>query len=485
MKKTIATQATKLACTLLALGLTASVVTTANAQLISTGASVGLERAGPIDPQNGFPQWYQDKTGLALELLTPKSAAELAAGYNVVLATDTVYPEVFPSSWFVEHFYFMARSVMTVPVSFGNGQQSGRCTVSCAQEASFGGGFVKAGDQIAFTRIRIDWRGVPYNGTYIIETPYSTNTFTGVLAGDRIFNTEDIGFAPAPAGFQVSLNTKVGPYLVASATPGGAELPPVTFEGRSYLANPGTLTKVTGSPLGADRNGVRIWYVGPTVGTVTPAPVLLSEASDWSLFGRIKTGTLPSRTQLVRASRTFAATDKRIDICATGDATLAPRLVGAPYSVKATPVLTAYMAPPIVTNGVLSAPARTATVVPILMDKSGTQFSCQSPQYATRAAIPTAVTVTDATGGVYTVPVTDSIVIVSATYNSTTKVLTVNANPTDNGSTLSFSTRDGPLSMTKAGNVYTHTALPFAPCDIYVTSNQNGANSAEVVPTKK
>lgn len=470
------------------MGLTATVFTTANAQpvnsVISTGANVGLQRSGPIDPINGFPQWYQDKTGLALELLTPKSLAELTAGYDVLLPTDTVYPEVFPTSWFVEHFYYMARCIMTVPVSAGAGAQTGRCTVSCAQEASFATGVTKPGDQITFTRIRIDWRGVPYDGDYIIETPYSTTTFTTIKAGDRIFNTEDVGLAPAPAGFQLSLNSKVGPYLTASATPGGAELPPVTFEGRSYLADPVALTKVTGSPLGANRNACRIWYVGPPVNNVTPAPVLLSESTDFNLFGRVKTGAMPSLTQIIRASRTFVSAapgDRRVDVCAIAPSTLASRLPGAPASTVAQPTLNVYFAPPVNTNGVLSAPA----VTPAVMNRSGTQYSYQSAQYATRAAMPTAVTVTDGQGGVFTLPVTDNIVLASCVYNYTTKVLTVNANSTDNGALLTINTVDGPLTTTKSGFNYTTGVLPYAPCDVIVTSNQGGINTIETSTTKK
>lgn len=487
MKTKSNTSARSLACTLLAVGLTASVFTTANAQpvnsVISTGANVGLQRVGPIDPQNGFPQWYQDKTGLALELLTPKSLAELTAGYDVLLPTDTVYPEVFPTSWFVEHFYYMARNIMNVPVSAGTGAQTGRCTISLAQEASFGAGTTKAGDQITFTRIRIDWRGVPYDGDYIIETPYSTTTFTTLRAGDRIFNTEDVGLAPAPAGFQLSLKSKVGPYLTASATPGGAELPPVTFEGRSYLADPVALTKVTGSPLGATRNACRIWYVGPPVNNITPAPVLLSESTDFNLFGRIKTGALPSLTQITRASRTFVSTtpDRRVDVCALAQSSLATRLVGSPASTLLSPTLTVYMAPPVNTNGVLSVPA----VAGVAMSKSGTQFSYQSPQYASRAAMPTAVTVSDGTGGVFTLPVVDNIVLASCVYNYTTKVLTVNANSTDNGALLTINTVDGPLTTTKSGNIYTSGVLPYAPCDVIVTSNQGGVNTIETATTKK
>ena len=36
--------------------------------LSSMTANAVLERVGPVDPANGFPKWYMDITGVALEL---------------------------------------------------------------------------------------------------------------------------------------------------------------------------------------------------------------------------------------------------------------------------------------------------------------------------------------------------------------------------------------------------------------------------------
>lgn len=452
----------------LGLALTAALLTNAQAQ----DANVGLERSGPVNPSHGFPDWYQDKTGLALELLTPKSAAELTAGYNVILPADTTYPEVLPTGWAVEHFYWMARSEINI---------GGRARLILGHEGSFAGGVAKIGDQIVFTRIRIDFRSVPSTGTYIIETPYSTRTFTNVPAGSRIFDTEDVGIAPGPAGFELSLKTKVGPYLVASATPGGAELPPVTFQGRQYLADPVALVKLTGSPLGANRNAFRIWFKATALST----PVLLGENTDFSLYGRVMTSNVPGRTSITRATKTgrTGPIDRRIDICAVAKSTLASRLPGAAYSTSAVPSLTAYLAPAINTNGVLSIP--TGTAYP--MARMGSEFSYQSDQFPGRVALDrvTGITVVDNTGGVYTANVADAIALSAISYNPATTTLTLTAVSTDSLATLTVNTIDGPLTSTKAGNVYTVTGVTAAPCDVIVTSSAGGIASAEVLTTKK
>ena len=72
-----------------------------------------LDRAGPVDPVHGFPQWYLDKNGVALELCINTNAAVLAAGGCAVLpaappAGVLTVPEVFPTNWSLEHFYTLA-----------------------------------------------------------------------------------------------------------------------------------------------------------------------------------------------------------------------------------------------------------------------------------------------------------------------------------------------------------------------------------------
>lgn len=44
-----------------------------------------LDSVGPVDPVHGYPQWYMDRNGLALELCVNSNATVLAAGGCVIL----------------------------------------------------------------------------------------------------------------------------------------------------------------------------------------------------------------------------------------------------------------------------------------------------------------------------------------------------------------------------------------------------------------
>src|SRR4051812_11776316 len=78
-----------------------------------------LQRVGPVangPGGNGYPTWYQDKTGLTLDFCSPTSDAELTGGWCVLLPGDlTTTPESFPNNFFDEHFYFLANANGTTP----------------------------------------------------------------------------------------------------------------------------------------------------------------------------------------------------------------------------------------------------------------------------------------------------------------------------------------------------------------------------------
>src|SRR4051794_11988108 len=154
--------------------LTLATLGTANAQ---------LARVGPVNPSHGFPEWYQDYTGIALDLCLP-DPNELNAGLCLLLPGDIPgFPIVFPTSFPEEAFFYNATAQITLP----NG---GRATLVISQEAAFAVGEPAPGDQITFARIRfvID---TPSAGTYRVVYPYGEKTFTEVPSGKRgIFFTE-------------------------------------------------------------------------------------------------------------------------------------------------------------------------------------------------------------------------------------------------------------------------------------------------------
>ena len=68
-----------------------------------------LERVGPINPTIGFPLWFQDSTGITLDLCVPQTAAE-APWCNMALDPGVTIPEQFPENWSVEHFWWSAEA---------------------------------------------------------------------------------------------------------------------------------------------------------------------------------------------------------------------------------------------------------------------------------------------------------------------------------------------------------------------------------------
>ncbi len=413
----------------------------------SFSANAVLERVGPTNlapSVGGFPSWYQDTSGLTLEFCNPKNQAEVDGGWCLLLPGDVNVPEVFPTNFFDEHFYYAADAV----ASTANGAKA---LLVMAVESAFAVGPAIAGDQITFSRIRVVLNPVPATGTYRIIHPYGEETIDAV-AGDRIFFTEDIGIG-APGDFSGALNSRLGPFLLPANTPGGAELPATAGPSGLYIADPGRSGPVTGSSLpnfidstGASRNHNIFRIEGPAgsglgVDPTTGASVDFVETTNFSLMGRIMTSALPGRVGVDRASYTRDATGQKVDVFATAFPTTQGRL---PTQLKPAPIapqLTFFNAPcagtsdPI-TGEILppfSAPAGVAETQ--MFATGGIHWGQIQP-----AAIPSAVcvkdgTVRDATGAIIPsyVPklVTDEVQITQALYDPSTGTLTVAATSSD------------------------------------------------------
>lgn len=431
-----------------------------------------LERTGPVDPANGFPAWYQDKTGLALEFLGPINASELAGGWTVLLPANTVAPEIFPSKFFPEHFYWAGTSDTVsypMPANLGGGTQQAKLILG-VQAGFLGINLVVPGTQLTFARIRIQIDKIPYSGDYKVFTPYGDFTFPNEIAGNRLRFTQDIGLIPGD--FNATLSTLVGPYLLPSLTPGGAEMPPVTAAnpqpdqdpahfkgvftptpypgtGKSYIADPARIGPVTGSPLPkfyrndgsiADHNVFRI--EGPVIPGTTN--IFTVETSNFAVAGRVFTGAVPGNVEVTRASYTDdGAGDRRMDIYATATGATSGRVPAAPRPPVVVPSLWVYPAPPAtdpVTGLTLNPLAAPAGVTPVPMLKSGNRYWSQIPVPSPNA-FPTAVTISDAAAldaagkqapVFYQRRVTDDVRISSASFSPTNGgTLTVAATSSD------------------------------------------------------
>ncbi len=152
----------------------------------------------------------------------------------------------------------------------------------------------------------------PPGGTYTVTHPYGVETFPDVAPGPRaIAFTEDIGINCPVGDFTCALSSRVGPFLRASATPGGAALPPIVLAGgNAYLADPAIPTSITGSPF-PNNNVFKI--EGPNVGG---PGINLVQTTLFNLMGRVHTIPIPSVTVIDRATYSRDADGAKIDLFA-------------------------------------------------------------------------------------------------------------------------------------------------------------------------
>ena len=225
-----------------------SVVAALAAMSLAQPAQAVLQRQGPVDPAHGFPAWFQDRNGTAMELCSINSPdavglavvnAGLCAIVNVPAPNGvSVAPEVFPTNFSTEHFYTLT-SASLAPAGQGNlgnvavpTPGAGRITFNFALEASFANGVPTAGQQLWFTRWRINHGNVACTGNHTYFTPTKgPQTFPGVARG-KTFETTDTGMGNPAA----VMSGDLGPFLQSSDVPGGVPRAPfVGPDGKKYL----------------------------------------------------------------------------------------------------------------------------------------------------------------------------------------------------------------------------------------------------------
>jgi hypothetical protein len=439
-------------------------------------AQAGLERVGPPNKSptvGGFPAWFQDHTGVTLEFCDLTTQAEWDGGWCLLIQPDGPaggLPESFPDNFFDEHFYYAADNVLQDPATGFNAK------LVIALEAAFAVGPPIDGDQVVFSRHRLDMRPLPFDGDYRVITPFSETTFLDQKAGDRIFETIDIGIG-CPGTFECALNGTLGPFLLPSATAGGSEVPPLPDlqsapagtdphydalvaqggttplpgTGKKYLADPSRVGPITGSPLPEftanntdgttsqrNHNTFRIEVRPSTPDRNAPVFYTLDGETNFTITGRLMAGNLPGRVStgraLYRADASGNATD--VDVFTTATPTVQARIPAQPRPASVKPVLAFYPEPcagaittdPVtgavsVNPGPYSAPA--GSPVSLVSDEGSTDYWAQVA-LATAAAPPSHICLVDtsarnAAGQLQPAymlrPVTDDVVIRTATYN--------------------------------------------------------------------
>lgn len=462
--------------------------------LSSMTANAVLERVGPVDPANGFPKWYMDTTGVALELCLPLNAVEVDGAYCLLLPGDPPQvPEIFPNAFFDEHFYAGGEA------SFVNPRRDIKLIMHL--EAAFAGGQAKAGDQIAFTRIRLQLNPAPTTGTYRFIHPYGEESIEAI-AGDRIYFTEDVGIC---GNFECAMQGRFGPFLLPSTVSGGAELPPVTgpVPGKLYIADPARLGPITGSPLpdflgndGVLRNHNIFRIEGPPGSELGGPGIDFLETYNFSLMGRIFTGQIPGKVTVDRASYTKTPTTQQVDVFAKAFSTAASRFPAGVRPAGVAPVTSFFSAPcGTVVNAlgeVIGLTAPTGTILETLMAaQNNYRWGQIFPDPA--APTPDSVCVKDNSGvdafglavpAYHQLPVNDVVTVNQAIFDAANSTLTVSAASSDQVSlpTLTLTGFPGDATSTSLVNgTLTLAGITTPPTKVLILSSARGVGFEDVV----
>lgn len=205
-------------------------------------ADAALTTVGPINPENGFPSWYEDSNGLRLTM-----CLDLQGMCDVALP-DPSAPISFPDNFPDEAVWWSGEAELAV----GNG---GDARLVMAVEGIFLNGLPAEGEQQAMNMLLIRADELTPNATYTFTHPYGSEVLTADGEGEIDFLDEVICAVDAQTScdFGVALSGPIDPFLTWS----GAPAPP-----EGYVGNPFVLHQVTGSPL--NTNFFRIQ--GPNVG---------------------------------------------------------------------------------------------------------------------------------------------------------------------------------------------------------------------------
>ena len=366
-----------------------------------------------------------------------------------------------------------------------------KASLTLGVQAAFAVGPVIAGDQVTFSRIRVLLNPVPVTGTYKFIHPYGHELLEGTQ-GERIFFTDDVGIG-GRGNFTGATTSRLGPFLMASETPGGAELPAIDgpVAGKRYIADPARSGPVTGSPLPPfmgndglmhDHNIFRI--EGPAGSNLGGPGVDFIETSDFSLMGRLFTGAMPGLVTADRGSYSRTATEQKVDVYATAFPTAAAREPALVRPAGVAPVTSFYDAACgssfDMSGNFLAYLPPAAGANEILMHAQGnTRYGQIRP--ATGTLLPDSVCIkdnsaVDITGQhipvYHPLPINDEVRITEGTYDPVAQTLLVTANSSDlvNPPVLTLTSNGAVLD----GGTITVTGITAPPAKVSVLSSNRG-----------
>ncbi len=266
--------------------------------VLSKASHAELATVGPANPQDGFPSFYQDTSGLALELCLEGDGLTGLCLFDPPRAEEPFSVEI---GFREDAAYWLAQADIALP-----GATDAR--LELALSASFFGGDPADGNQITFGRIHISI-DTPVAGDYTVVHPYGTEVFTNAPQGVRAIDFfRDIG--DRTPNFAAALAADIGPFLVALIP-----IPPAGFVGDPQIDQ-----TVTGSPTG--NNLFRV--TGPPGSNLDGAGGNTVETNLFSVAGKIFSGLTPTPLVIERTSfkrLPNAPNGVVVDVSATSSAT--------------------------------------------------------------------------------------------------------------------------------------------------------------------
>src|SRR5215210_4454287 len=222
-----------------------------------SGGPQGLVAVGPVNPANGFPDWYRDTNGVELAPCVDPKDPNCGGAIEI---PDAEAPVSFPDN-FPGEFFYQAANADGLTSAGGND-----VLAEFALEGTFAADEVKDGDQMVFARIRYRVNaGLQADTDYKITHPYGTDTVTSDAAG-AFFVTQDVG--TVAGDFAQATKGRVGPFLEWAPNPNDpTDVPPVGYVGDSTTPH-----AVKGSELGTNFVRVQGPGIGGAAGATNPNP---------------------------------------------------------------------------------------------------------------------------------------------------------------------------------------------------------------------
>jgi hypothetical protein len=170
----------------------------------------GLAQVGPV-AKNGFPAWYKDKNGTRLEPCLDASDPLCFMG-ALAQPDQPVTPDDVTGN-FPDEFFYQAASAGIANVGTADARgRAGKASLDASLEGAFATGPPKAGDQMAFARLRLRvTSGLQGSTNYLFVHPYGERTIQTDPNTDSLFVTEDIGLTPGK--FDDAVHGRIAPFL--------------------------------------------------------------------------------------------------------------------------------------------------------------------------------------------------------------------------------------------------------------------------------